>query len=40
MAEVFAGVWKLIESVNFDDYMKALGTVRRAEIWGGGENKG
>ncbi|XP_070805832.1 fatty acid-binding protein, heart [Pituophis catenifer annectens] len=24
MAEVFAGVWKLIESVNFDDYMKAL----------------
>ncbi|XP_034276001.1 fatty acid-binding protein, heart-like [Pantherophis guttatus] len=24
MVEVFAGVWKLIESVNFDDYMKAL----------------
>ncbi|KAL7981234.1 fatty acid-binding protein, heart [Crotalus tigris] len=24
MAEAFVGVWKLVESVNFDDYMKAL----------------
>ncbi|XP_007425418.1 fatty acid-binding protein, heart [Python bivittatus] len=24
MAEAFAGVWKLVESVNFDEYMKAL----------------
>ncbi|XP_063168280.1 fatty acid-binding protein, heart [Candoia aspera] len=24
MAEAFAGVWKLVESVNFNDYMKAL----------------
>ncbi|KAM6428115.1 fatty acid-binding protein, heart [Liasis olivaceus] len=24
MAEAFAGVWKLVESVNFDEFMKAL----------------
>nr|XP_020668034.1 fatty acid-binding protein, heart [Pogona vitticeps] len=25
MAEVFAGVWNLVESHGFDDYMKAIG---------------
>ncbi|XP_048357104.1 fatty acid-binding protein, heart [Sphaerodactylus townsendi] len=25
MAEAFAGVWNLVESSNFDDYMKAIG---------------
>ncbi|XP_019403577.1 PREDICTED: fatty acid-binding protein, heart [Crocodylus porosus] len=25
MVEAFAGTWKLVESVNFDEYMKALG---------------
>ncbi|XP_034971606.1 fatty acid-binding protein, heart-like [Zootoca vivipara] len=25
MAEAFAGVWNLVDSCNFDDYMKAIG---------------
>ncbi|XP_033006874.1 fatty acid-binding protein, heart-like [Lacerta agilis] len=25
MAEAFAGVWNLVDSSNFDDYMKAVG---------------
>uniref|UniRef100_A0A8C8RBG8 Fatty acid binding protein 3 n=1 Tax=Pelusios castaneus TaxID=367368 RepID=A0A8C8RBG8_9SAUR len=25
MAEVFAGTWKLVDSNNFDEYMKAIG---------------
>nr|XP_032658108.1 fatty acid-binding protein, heart [Chelonoidis abingdonii] len=26
MAEAFAGTWKLVDSNNFDDYMKAIGS--------------
>lgn len=25
MADVFVGTWKLVDSKNFDDYMKSLG---------------
>lgn len=34
MVEAFVGTWKLVDTANFDEYMKALGEwgVGRAEI--------
>lgn len=35
MVDAFAGTWKLVDTANFDEYMKALG--EWGGLWLGGE---